>query len=88
VFFEADVSGGESESSSAEFGAVDFADADDGADDKGVLVVGDVGVGLCVVDAFVPAEFFAAGCSMETVWSGATEATDGCAAAICWRWRR
>ena len=36
-----------------------------------MLVVADVGVGLCVVAAFVPAEFFAAGCSMETVWSGA-----------------
>jgi len=78
----------ESAPSSSEFGAAGFVDVDDGDDGKGVLVVGDVGVVLCVVAAFVPAEFFAAGCSMETVWSGATEATDGCAAAICWRWRR
>lgn len=46
AFFEAGVSAGESASSSAEFGAVGFDEADDGVDGKDVLVVADVGVVL------------------------------------------
>lgn len=44
--FEVEVSGGESASSSVEFGAVDFDEADDGVDGEGVFVAADVGAVL------------------------------------------
>ena len=45
AFFEADVSSRESASSSAELGAVDFVDVEDGGG-VGVLVVADIGLVL------------------------------------------